>query len=185
MTPVRLRPKWSDLDLAHIYSSPHDHRQWRDHHLRIGITSAAAVWMAGDGLDSAADLSCGNGTVLDAVPARQKFYGDYAPGWSISGPLEQTLDTVPHVDLFVCTETLEHLDDPAAVLAKIRGKASMLLLSTPVDNWGDTNPEHYWSWSKKDVDGLLSEAGFSHWIYTETDPRPHEGPYKYGIWGWR
>lgn len=182
---IRLRPKWPDEDLKRIYARPHDHRQWRDHHLRIGVTTAVAVWMANEGLGSAADLSCGNGAVLNAVKATTKFYGDYAPGHRYTGPIEQTVEQIPHVDLFVCCETLEHLDDPLPVLKQIRTKASMILLSTPVDNWGDTNEEHYWSWSKSDVDGLLTEAGFRHWLYTEVDPRPSEGPYKYGIWGWR
>lgn len=181
----RLRPKWSDAELAKIYARPHDHRKWRDHHLRIGVTTAVAVWMADAGLGSAADLSCGNGAVLNAVKSTTKFYGDFAPGYTYTGPIEETIDQIPHVDLFICCETLEHLDDPGAALAKIREKASMILLSTPVDNWGDPNPEHYWSWSKQDVDGLLTTAGFRHWLYTEADPRPDEGPYKYGIWGWR
>lgn len=182
---IRLRPKWSDADLKRIYARPHDHRKWRDHHLRIGVTTAVAVWMADQGLGSAADLSCGNGAVLNAVKSTTKFYGDFAPGHRYTGPIERTVQEIPHVDLFICCETLEHLDDPLDALKKIREKASMILLSTPVDNWGDTNEEHYWAWSKADVDGLLTSAGFTHWLYTEVDPRPSEGPYKYGIWGWR
>jgi hypothetical protein len=182
---IRLRPPWSDADLKRIYARPHDHLKWRDHHLRIGVTKAIAIWMADQGLGSAADLSCGNGAVLNAVNATTKFYGDYAPGHRYTGPIEHTVEQIPHVDLFVCCETLEHLDRPLEALCKIREKSSMILLSTPVDNWDDTNEEHYWAWSKSDVDGLLTTAGFRHWLYTEVDPRPGEGPYKYGIWGWR
>lgn len=181
----RLRPKWSDEDLKRIYARPHNHLQWRDHHLRVALTQAVGVWMANGGLTSAADLSCGNGAVLKSVPAEYKYYGDFAPGYEYMGPLEKTLDEIPYVDLFVCCETLEHLDDPLAALKKIRSKAGMILLSTPVDNFDDANEEHYWAWSKQDVDGLLTEAGFRHWLYTDVDPRPEEGPYKYGIWGWR
>jgi hypothetical protein len=141
---IRLRPKWPDEELAKIYARPHDHRRWRDHHLRIGVTTAVATWMADAGLGSAADLSCGNGAVLNAVKSTTKFYGDYAPGYTYTGPIEETIDQIPHVDLFICCETLEHLDDPGAALVKIREKASMILLSTPVDNWGDPNPEHSW-----------------------------------------
>lgn len=141
--------------------------------------------MANEGIGSAADLSCGNGTLLNDVPATTKFYGDFAPGYAYTGPIEQTVEQIPHVELFICCETLEHLDDPLTVLKKIRSQASMLLLSTPVDNWDDTNEEHYWAWSKDDVTGLLREAGFEQWLYVDADPRPYEGPYKYGIWGCR
>lgn len=185
MTAVRLRPRHSDAELARIYAKPHNHLQWRDHHLRIGVTTAVAQWMSAGGVGSAADLSCGNGAVLKQTVAGKKHYGDYAPGYQYTGPIESTIDHLPRVDFFICCETLEHLDDPATVLRQIRGKASMLLLSTPVDNWGDSNEEHYWAWSQEDVTGLLKDAGWDPWIYIHADPRPHEGPYKYGIWGCR
>lgn len=179
----RLRPAWSEEELHRIYTQPHDHRRWRGHHLRVDVTSAVGVWMTDGGVSSAADLSCGNGAVLKRIPADQKFFGDFAKGYAYTGPIEETVQQIPSVDLFVCCETLEHLDDPLLALRKIREKTSMLLLSTPVDNWKDPNEEHYWAWSKGDVTKLLRKAGFTPWVYTAADMRPHEGPYCYGIWG--
>jgi hypothetical protein len=135
------------------------------------------------GVAAAADLSCGNGAILDGIGAARSYKGDYAPGHAITGPLEQTLDELPNVDLYVCSETLEHLDEPDAVLVRIRSKASLLLLSTPVGAWGDSNPEHYWAWSRADVEEMLTAAGFKTVVYNELDFRPAGMAYAFGIWG--
>lgn len=187
MTRQRLRPAHSPERLAQIYATPHDHRRWRDHHLRVAATIDVACWLAAHtaGLDSAADLSCGNGAILSAIPARTRHYGDYAPGHGYRGPIEETIDQVSEVDMFVCSETIEHLDDPDVVLKAVRGKTRWLVLSTPVDAWDDDNPEHYWAWSRADVEDMLTAAGFSTVVYSTVDFRPSDLPYCFGIWGCR
>jgi hypothetical protein len=184
VTRKRLRPAWSPDDLRRIYATPHDHRRWKDHHLRVDVTIQVARWLAGD-VGSAADLSCGNGAILDAVSATERHYGDLAPGYAYSGPLEETLTQIPNVDLYVCSETIEHLDDPDKALGLIRGKTRLLVLSTPVDAWRDDNPEHYWAWSRDDVEEMLAAAGFATVVYTAVDFRPMRLPYCFGVWGCR
>lgn len=181
----RLRPAHSPQRLARIYATPHDHRRFPDHLLRVDATIALAQWMAGDAIARAADLSCGNGTVLDRVPARTKIFGDLAPGWEYTGPIEETIEQIPEVDLFVCSETIEHLDDPDTVLKAIRAKSRALVLSTPVEAWGDSNAEHYWAWSREDVEAMLTAAGFTVGVYSCVDFRPLGLPYCFGIWGAR
>lgn len=182
MAPTRLRPKWSDEELARIYTEPHDHRRWgRGHDERVKKMIEFGVnrlWL------SAADLSCGNGAVIDAMDVvGYSFKGDFAPGHEFVGPIEHTITKIPSVDLFINGETLEHLDDPLSVLQAIRGKANTLILSTPVDNWGDTNAEHYWSWSADDVEGLLTLSGFSTIEdFDVVDSRLYGEPYCYGVW---
>jgi hypothetical protein len=61
-----LRDQHSAEKLAEMYATPHDHRRWADHIARIDVTIAAGLRLCGPGVDSAADLSCGNGAVLDA-----------------------------------------------------------------------------------------------------------------------
>jgi hypothetical protein len=187
VTRQRIRPAHTPEELARIYATPHDHRRWRDHHLRVAMTIEVARWLAEDNaVRSAADLSCGNGAILSALPAASRHFGDFAPGYDLTGPIEDTIEQIPDVDLYVCSETLEHLDDPDKVLKAIRAKTRTLVLSTPVDAWDDTNPEHYWAWSRADVEEMLAAAGFEPVVYSALDFRAL-GPYYYqfGIWGLR
>jgi hypothetical protein len=183
VTRQRLRPAWSPERLAEIYATPHDHRQWYDHELRIAATITVGQWMSPDGVALAADLSCGNGVVLNAIRADTKVFGDLAPGYDVTGPIEQTIRSLPVVDLLVCSETIEHLDDPDLLLRHARRHTKMLLLSTPVDAWNDQNPEHYWAWSRADVEAMLADAQFKPIVYLEADLTLARGDYKFGIWG--
>lgn len=187
MTVERLRPLPDKPQLDRMYSTPHDHRQWSDHVLRMNVTLGMAQWLAGP-VQKAADLSAGNGWLLDRIDAGERFYGDYAAnnhGWR-RGAIEDTVADLPKVDLFLCCETLEHLDDPPGVLAKLRTKTRLLVLSTPVDAWQDNNPEHLWAWDRDGVESLLNQAGFKVLAYAESDARPRiRASYKFGIWGCR
>jgi hypothetical protein len=182
----RLRPVHSENALKAIYARPHDHRKWRDHHLRVSLTTEIAHWMADGPIRSAADLSCGNGAIVDALDVSGSTYkGDFAPGHPLTGHLEETLPQIPRVDLFVLSETLEHLDNPDRVLEMVREKADTLVLSTPVDCWDDSNEEHYWAWSREAVEEMLREAGWEPEVYATCDLRPKLSPYCFGIWGCR
>jgi hypothetical protein len=185
MNRARLRPPYSPDELARLYAIPHDHRRWSDHHLRVNATIEVARWMCQTigGVESAADLSCGNGAILKAIPAHDRHFGDFAPGYEYTGPIEETVDPIPAVDLFVCSETVEHLDDPDVALKAIRSKTRHLVLSTPVDAWDDTNPEHYWAWSRAGVEEMLTAAGFEVVVYSTVDFRPSGMAYQFGIWG--
>ena len=190
MTRHRLREAHTENQLTRIYSKQHSHGRWRDHRLRVPTTLATARWLAPERVDSAADLSCGDGTILDGVYAETKYYGDFLPGSldrydnPLYGPIESTIGRIPRVDLFILTETLEHLDDPDEVLYRVRGKSDRMVLSTPVDNWDDANPEHYWAWSRQDVEHMLWQAGFNVDSFVQIDCRMmSRSGYQYGVWG--
>lgn len=173
-------------DMQATYTEPHDHRLYgHGHHLRVEQTKAVARWLAEwKGCVSAADLSCGNGEVLTDLGragVTQRHYGDFAPGYDYHGPIEQTIEEIPNVDLFICCETLEHLDDPQAVLKKIRSKARLLVLSTPIENWNDPSAEHCWSWDRAGVDDLLNQTGWGVLHFSLSDT-VMENYYRYGIW---
>lgn len=181
MKRVRLRPAHDDAELARIYAKPHDHTLWLDHKVRVHVTAAFARALSGH-VPSAADLSCGDGAILNAIDADRRYLGDYAPGYPYVGRIEATITQIPKVQLFVCCETVEHLDDPDTVLKAIRGKTQNLVLSTPVDAFGDTNVEHYWAFDREAVEHMLRSAGFEPVVYNALDLRPAGGEYQFGIW---
>lgn len=179
----RLRPKWSEEELAEIYKTPHRHDLWVDHQVRVRQTIAVGQVYA-DAANTITDLSTGDSAIPTglATKGQQLILGDFAPKYPIVGPIEQTIDTISKTDLFVLSETLEHLDDPDLVLRKIRQKTSALLLSTPLEEWNSGNPEHYWAWSKEDIRAMLVEAGFEPNIYSCVQFE-YLGNYGFQIWG--
>jgi 2-polyprenyl-3-methyl-5-hydroxy-6-metoxy-1,4-benzoquinol methylase len=64
-------------------------------------------------------------------------------------------------DIFICTETLEHVENPQKLVKWIgqiiRGGA---LFTTPLDEpLTSDNEEHYWSWSMSDLVEMIENAG--------------------------
>jgi hypothetical protein len=180
----RLRPKHSQEFLSELYAEPHDHwRYGRGHGLRVSITQIIAKDIAREvQAETVADLSCGNGEIAKCLGIK-KFLGDYAPGYEYTGPIEETLEQIPNVSLFICSETLEHLDDPWSVLHVIRKKSDGLVLTTPINAWEDTNKEHYWAWDKESIENMLTTTGWSSNVYAELDSTVFGETYTYGIWG--
>lgn len=155
---TRLRPKHSKKKLAEIYARPHDHNRWVDHVIRVDRTLEIAKTISG--VKSIADLSAGNAHIINSLNCSKSYVGDYAPGYEFTGAINITIEQIPKVDLFICSETLEHLDEPIKVLKQIRNKSKYLVLSTPHARWDDSNEEHYWAWDKVGVQELLEQAGF-------------------------
>lgn len=194
MLRERVRPRWSDEDLAKIYASPFDHRALGEGSLPrvetsgwIGrsLTEASGAQRP---VHTVADLSCGNGLIARSIPAQQHLLGDFAPGYEFSGPIEQTVAEIPDVDMFVCCETLEHLWEPAEVLWQIRRKTRLLVCSVPL--WEraeqEQNGEHYWAFDRAGFESLLYEQGFMPVLFAEVPGYPVGGDggfYQTGIWG--
>lgn len=182
MRRERLRPTHSAEWLASLYAQPYDHRRWADHVRRVDATITVGRDLLGGRVPAVtADLSCGDGAILDAIPSARKIYGDLVSTHPLDlvGPIEDTVEMLDLVDLMVNTETLEHLDDPDAVLNAIGRKARMLLLSTPVNAWSDgSNLEHYWAWDRGAVEAMVKAAGFRIVNYVELPLW-----YQFGVWG--
>jgi hypothetical protein len=182
----RLRPTPDKAALDQLYREPHQHKVWEDHRVRVDVTTHLATHMIGTGA-LVADLSCGDATIarrLQMAKAAKLILGDYAPGYDLHGPIEETIHQIGDrkVDLFICSETIEHLHDPDSVLAEIRRRADSLILSTPDGEDDDSNPEHLWGWDTDAVGDMLEKAGFTPAILNVLDLRPAGFAYSYQIW---
>jgi hypothetical protein len=167
----RLRAKYPEKKLQLIYAHQYDHTKWEDHITRIKETIRIGNIVPSfiDGLKTVADLSAGDGAIINGINIDEKILGDYIDSYKYVGPIEKTIKQIPVVDMFIFSETLEHVDNPLEVLKAIRQKTKWLLLSTPENNWEDPNPEHYWAWDKDGVQDLLEQAGFEP-VYFESIP---------------
>jgi len=177
---------------ATFYSTPHDHRLYgRGHEERVQETIRLGnQYLRLQALDEVpyteakvgTDLSCGNGAILAALDVADRYYGDIAPGYDYCGPIDKTINECPFTDIFVCSETIEHVYHPQDLLDNIRTVTNRLLLSTPIEAWGDTNQEHYWSWNREYIELLADMAGFTPIRFSTVDSTAYGEPYKYGIW---
>jgi hypothetical protein len=192
---VRVQEKFTEEELQYLYSAPweqapsdHPHLEncpepWTYWNIMIGLGKSFGP------ITSMADMSCG-----DARIARElgEFYGvepvlgDYAPGYQYQGTLQETVPQLDVVDLFICTNTVEHLDDPDSDLKLVREHCTNLLVSTPVEEWEEPSTGHYWAWSRKGVEDMLNDAGFQVSAYVELDLTPWWNPHcKHGTWACR
>jgi hypothetical protein len=181
---VRLRearPEGEAAFYARTYPDGYKHDRWPDHIERVKA-SADLIDRYRGAIRSAADLSCGDGALLNMISRYldNAVFGDLngAPVSALvscgamdaedvpPGPLPDTLVHLPApVDLFVLSETIEHVDDPDALLRAIAQNARYLFLSTPLDEPASTgNAEHYWGWGQADVHEMLQANG---WIPLE------------------
>ena len=199
---TRLRPLPTADELERIYARPHDHRRFgAGHDIRARLTAALGTWMVLDRkARSIVDLSTGNGwipnemvrSVRDQLQvAPTLVLGDVAARWPVCGAIEDTIRdpavlVAPRPRLLVLSETLEHLDDPDAVLATSRQLFDCLLLSTPTGEEHDANPEHLWGWDTDGLGEMLEAAGWTAMscVTTEALADPVAG-YSYQIWGCR
>jgi 2-polyprenyl-3-methyl-5-hydroxy-6-metoxy-1,4-benzoquinol methylase len=168
MTRTQLRPFYSEAERAQVYGRSYDHTRWGDHIERVAVTAGLVAGAVNRfRLTSVADLSCGDGAIVQlarrtALTGRAVL-GDLVkrPGLDIAGPIEETILQLMPVDLYVCSETLEHVEDPDELLRRVRDKARFLVLSTPDGETGSDNPEHYWGWDRDDVRAMLQAAGWN------------------------
>lgn len=177
---VRLREKYSDDKLREIYAAPHSHDYWYDH--RVRVQASIGLIKAYLPLQSVADLSAGDATIINALDIPEKHIGDYAPGYQYRGAIEDTIYQIPKVDLFICSETLEHLDNPDGALMDIRNKTKWLLLTTPIGENDNRNPEHYWGWDEDGVYEMLTRAGFTPEALSTLKFYNEECIYRYQMW---
>lgn len=188
---VRLRPAYDDPAefYASRYPDGYRHDQWPDHVERVEAT----VQFAWDNLRTPpmqiTDLTAGDGIIVEEIRTRtdtldrQVYLSDFHhwDGYDDQGAVEDTLAAMPYSDLYVCSETVEHLDDPDTFLKGVWDKASRLVLTTPAGEFDpDQNPEHYWGWEQGDIQQMLVESGWRPYLYAAFTPSC--GPYTFQMW---
>lgn len=185
---TQLRPFYTPHELAHVYSAQYQHAHWLDHIERVQYTVGVIdAYAKLHDLQTIADLSCGDGAIVRQTIRdwQRVVLGDLVPGDGVTrvGPLHETLPTLRHspVDLYVCSETLEHVEDPLATLQMIRAITKHLVLTTPCGETDDENPQHYWGWDQDGLDELLAKAGFTERHSHLFTPRSVEY-YTFQVW---
>jgi hypothetical protein len=168
----KLRPFYDDETLARIYSVAYDHTVWPEHRERVDDTVRITQRLIdAHDIKTAADWSAGDRAITGRLIGLTLL--DTADG-DLARALRENVD---QWDLFICTETIEHLEAPWTVLEEIAKITRFIVLSTPLDEQPDIdNYEHYWSFTQHDVRDLLEQAGFvdlhptyltgSGWTYT-------------------
>jgi len=172
---IKLRRFYSPSVTTALYETTYDSTRWPEHVERIGRTASIAQSLIGQhDLRSVADLSCGDGTLV-----KQLF--DVPVTYLRDGNILDDLGLIESVDLFVCTETIEHLEAPWTVLERIAEKTRWLVLSTPLnEDPAIGNYEHYWSFTADDVASLLHQSNFHNTaLFILEDPL---WTYTYQVW---
>lgn len=181
---TQLRPFYPAAKLDSVYPQSYDHKRWPDHILRVNFTIHFARYMAHRfELKSVTDLSCGDGVIAKGIGGMDRVtLGDFveAPHLDVHGRIEDTVRQIASTDLFILSETLEHVEDPDELLRLIRKKAKAIVVTTPEGEDNDLNPEHYWGWDQNGVRAMLVVAGWTPVLETLYDPAYG---YTFQMWG--
>lgn len=133
---------------------------------RDDATIAVGRTFPADEIHSVGDMSAGGSHI---TPTIAEYYGVTPTlgdlgnqyGYGHVGTLAETLPRQPVFDLYVCSETLEHLRDPDENLGFIRQRCRYLLLTTPIMEKPElVSHGHLWTWEQEDVEEMLTGAGF-------------------------
>lgn len=176
----KLRRFYDAAELRRIYATRYNSSEWPEHTRRIAFTAdLAQEIITKHGLTSLADLSCGDASLTSKLRGIDDFHlRDFTDA---GDDILTLLAALPRpVDLFICTETIEHLEAPWTALERIAPKTKWLVLSCPNDERHDGNWEHYWSFDQNDVLGMLSQSGFTEPKYAGLWEPGWE--YDYQIW---
>jgi SAM-dependent methyltransferase len=102
-------------------------------------------------------------TGIDIAASKEYF------GYEVPGTLYYSGDTWPvpdsSADLTLCTETLEHVPDPAPFLdqaARVTKPGGTLLLTVPFAARWHFIPHDYWRFTPSSLRDLLENHGFTH-----------------------
>jgi hypothetical protein len=119
------------------------------------------------------DLSAGARPDIAYAFSDSPVLGDYSyrDGYHYHGKIEDAIKNVgsPLVDLFILSETIEHVSEPVRLLEEIRARSKKLILSTPDGEIDSSKHEHYWGWDVEGMREILQSSGWRPLIVTTMD----------------
>lgn len=166
-TPECVTAEWYAGRAAapHLEQIPHQNRMYK---------SRDFVQLAYDdfGIKSVVDLGCGDGgmlSLLSDLPIKAWGY-DLQPT-NIDHAIKERkvdarygnflTDNIDYADLAICTEVIEHLEDPHGFLKDLSTKVKFLIASSPNDETDIYHYEfHLWGWDMEGYTNLIQNAGF-------------------------
>jgi len=180
---IRLREKHTPEMLAELYDGVYDHRKWAEHVARVDWTIRRLQHFIDlrPEITRVVDLSCGDGAILNGLNVPNKVFGDIVPADHLTiAPIAAEI-AVRYMtgDLLICSETLEHLDDPDQFLRDAQENFKFIAITTPLgESDPEKNYEHYWGW---DLIGVNKMLRITQWypLVEETLPLDY---YTYQFW---
>jgi SAM-dependent methyltransferase len=137
------------------------------------VRAPLAAWLQAEAARAAAEL--GSYRVLDVGCGPKPYFPFFEPhaaeyvGVDVANPsaeLEGTVESLPVPDgsfeLVLCTQVLEHADDPARAVSELRrvvAPGGRVLASTHGVQVYHPNPDDYWRWTHVGLERLFSEHG--------------------------
>lgn len=199
----QIRPFYNENELNKVYIDRGAYNAGGDIHTKRILFTKNLLSIAGiqEPIQSIADLSCGDGTLIHCLckhyNANEAYIGDYNKEnidrtkeklknrdvKTLQGTIEKTIWEIPKkVDVLLMTEILEHLEDPDSIMKIAFYRAKSVIISTPLDEVGNGNPGHYWSWGKQDIYDMLYEIGWEPLIYSELTLLKPRSDLKFQFW---
>jgi 2-polyprenyl-3-methyl-5-hydroxy-6-metoxy-1,4-benzoquinol methylase len=176
--PAFFTPEWHDgRDRApHLEQAVHQER------LRTAATLVARH--IEQGARSVVDLGCGDGGLLSLIGPLAECWGyDLMPANIAAARQERHVeawhkdfvnDSIRWADVAVCTEVLEHLEDPHKMVARIAGHARRVVASSPSEETADSHDEvHAWAWDPDGYRAMFESAGITVTDHIVTASWPH------------
>lgn len=134
------------------------------------IRRPLAEWLRAEGLGAdgkrVLDVGCGVKPYYPFFASAREYVGldvQENPHADISGPIEAIPAEDDAFDIVLCTQVLEHVDDPAQAVRELRrvtAPGGRVLASTHGVMLYHPNPQDLWRWTHTGLEKLFRDAGF-------------------------
>lgn len=166
-TPECVTAEWYSERAAapHLEQIPHQARMYKSKDLVLD------AYLDFD-IKTVVDLGCGDGgmlSLLKDVPIKSWGYDLQQTNIDVAVNDRHVdarygnflIEDIEYADLAICTEVIEHLEDPHGFLKKLSTKVKFLVASSPNDETDTYHYEfHLWGWDMEGYTKLIEDAGF-------------------------